>query len=127
MAFVLQPKTEGFFYSILLPVVTDSGASQAQKFEFKFKRVSRSKLNDLQKAQEQMNESDAQIDSLERDTDYVMDIAEGWRYVDGPDGKPLEFNRDNVHLLLDNFPNAASAIVSAFFEATLGGGGKRKN
>ena len=74
-----------------------------------------------------MSESEAQIDSLERDTDYVMDIAEGWRYVDGPDGKPLEFNRENVHLLLDNFPNAASAIVSAFFEATLGGGGKRKN
>lgn len=127
MAFVLQPKTEGFFYSILLPVVTDSGASQANKFDFKFKRVSRSKLNELQKSQEQMNESDAQIDSLERDTDYVMDIAEGWRYVDSTDGKPMDFNRENVRLMLDNYPNAASVIVSAFFEATLGGGGKRKN
>ena len=126
MAFVLQPKTEGFFYSILLPVVTDSGASQAHKFDFKFKRVSRSKLNELQKAQEQMNDAESNIDSLERDTDYLMDIAEGWRYVDGTDGKPMDFTRENVHLLLDNYPNAASAIVSAFFEATLGGG-KRKN
>ncbi len=126
MAFVLQPKTEGFFYSILLPVVTEAGASQAHKFDFKFKRVSRSKLNELQKAQEQMNDAESNIDSLERDTDYVMDIAEGWRYVDGTDGKPMDFNRENVHLLLDNYPNAASAIVSAFFEATLGGG-KRKN
>jgi hypothetical protein len=31
-----------------------------------------------------------------------------------------------VRLMLDNYPNAAGAIVSAFFEATLGGG-KRKN
>lgn len=126
MAFVLQQKSEGFFYPILLPVVTDSGSTQTQKFEFKFKRVSRSKLNALQKAQEQMNEAETQADSLERDTDYVMDIAEGWRYVDGPDGKELPFTRENVHLLLDNYPNAASTIVGAFFDATMGGG-KRKN
>ena len=127
MAFVLQPKTEGFFYSILLPVVTDSGASQVQKFDFKFKRVTRSKLNELQKAQELMNDSETQSDTLERDTDYVMEIAEGWRHVNGPDDKPMDWCRENVHLLLDNFPNAASTIVGAFFEATLGGGGKRKN
>lgn len=126
MAFVLQPKSEGFHYPILLSVVSDSGSVMTQKFEFKFKRVSRSKLNALQKAQEQMNEAETQADSLERDTDYVMDIAEGWRYVDGPDGKELPFNRENVHLLLDNYPNAASAIVGAFFDATMGGG-KRKN
>jgi Phage tail assembly chaperone len=126
MAFTLSPKTEGFWYSILLPVVVESGTSQVQKFEFKFKRVSRSKLDELQKQQELMNDSSTQPNSLERDTDYVMDIAEGWRYVNGPDGTELPFNRENVHLMLDNYPNAASAIVSAFFDATMGGG-KRKN
>ena len=127
MAFVLKPKNEGFYYGILLPIINDAGASQAQKFEMKFKRVSRSKLTELQKAQEAMTDSEVQIDSLERDTDYVLDIAEGWRYVDGPNDKPLEFTRENVHALLDNYPNAASVIVSAFFEATLGGGKKQKN
>lgn len=127
MAFVLQPKTEGFYYSILLPVVSDSGTSQINKFDIRFKRIPRSKLNELQKEQERMSEAETQADTLERDTDYVMQIAEGWRYVDGPNDKPMEFCRENVHLMLDNYPNAASVIVSAFFEATLGGGGKRKN
>lgn len=127
MAFVLKPKSEGFYYAILLPVINDSGASQIMKFEMKFKRVSRSKLNELQKAQEQMTDADVHVDSLERDTDYIIDIAEGWRYVQA-DGSTddLPFTRDNVRMLLDNYPNAASVIVSAFFEATLGGG-KRKN
>lgn len=127
MAFVLKPKTEGFYYGILLPIINDAGASQAHKFEMKFKRVSRSKMTELQKAQEAMTESEVVIDSLERDTDYVLDIAEGWRHVNDPDDKPMEFNRENVYTMLDNYPNAASTIVSAFFEATLGGGKKQKN
>lgn len=126
MAFVLKPKSEGFYYGIILPVVNEQGASQATKFEMKFKRVSRSRLNELQKQQEEMADSEIVVDSLERDTDYVLDIAEGWRYVQGPDGEDLEFTRATVRLMLDNYPNAAGAIVSAFFEATLGGG-KRKN
>jgi hypothetical protein len=127
MAFVLKPKSEGFYYGIILPTINDAGSSQAIKFEMKFKRVSRSKLNELQKAQEAMAEAEVQSDSLERDTDYVMDIAEGWRYVSGAEGdEDLPFNRVNVHMMLDNYPNAAGVIVAAFFEATLGGG-KRKN
>jgi hypothetical protein len=56
-----------------------------------------------------------------------MDIAEGWRHVSEADGaEDLPFNRANVWLMLNNYPNAASVIVAAFFEATLGGG-KRKN
>lgn len=127
MAFIIQPKTEGFYYGINLPTVTDTGASHIIKFEMKFKRVSRSKLNALQKQQEAITESEVEVDSLERDTDYVMDVAEGWKYVQGADGEDLPFDRDNVRMLLDNYPNAAGVIVAAFFEATLGGGAKRKN
>lgn len=130
MAFVLKPENEGFYYGILLPIINENGSSQVQKFEMKFKRVSRSKMTELQKAQEAMSESEVIIDSLERDTDYVMDIAEGWRHVRGPntpEGETWEFTRDNVYTMLDKYPNAASVIVSAFFEATLGGGKKQKN
>ena len=125
MAFVLAKKTDSFFYPINLPIVTESGASQTARFEFRFKRLPRSKLNALHKSQEA--NSDLDIDSLERDTDYVLDIADGWKGVDGPDGTPVEFSRANVAALLDNYPNAAGEIVKAFFEATLGGGRKAKN
>lgn len=127
MAFVLKAKNEGFFYTIQLPVISDSGASQIQKFDFKFKRISRSKINEIQKQQESINQGDFEIDTLERDVDYILEIAEGWRYVQDEAGKDIEFNRDNVHALLDAYPNAAGEIVKAFFESTLGGGAKRKN
>lgn len=127
MAFVLKAKNEGFFYGIQLPIVTDSGASQIQKFDVKFKRVSRSRINEIQRQQEELNNGDFEVDSLERDVDYLMEIAEGWRYVQDEAGKDIEFNRDNVYALLDAYPNAAGEIVRAFFESTLGGGAKRKN
>ena len=75
MAFVLAKKTDSFFYPINLPIVTESGASQTARFEFRFKRLPRSKLNALHKSQEANRDLD--IDSLERDTDYVLDIADG--------------------------------------------------
>lgn len=125
MAFILAKKTESFFYPIHLPLVTESGASQTARFEFRFKRLPRSRLNALQKQQEA--NADLDIDNLERDTDYVLEIADGWKGVEGPDGSPLEFTRENVAELLDNYPNAAGEIVKAFFEATLGGGRKQKN
>lgn len=127
MAFVLKAKSEGFFYAIQLPVITDTGSSQIQKFDFKFKRISRAKINELQRQQEELTKGDYEVDSLERDVDYVMEIAEGWRHIQGEDGKDLEFNRENLHALLNEYPNAAGEIVKAFFESTLGGGAKRKN
>jgi len=78
MAFVLKAKSDGFFFPIQLPIVTESGATQINKFEFKFKRVSRSKLNELQRMQDDISKSDIEVDSLERDVDYILEIAEGW-------------------------------------------------
>jgi len=124
MAFVLKAKAEGFFYPIQLPVVTEAGSTQVIKFEFKFKRVSRSKLNELQKLQDDLSNGEIEIDSLERDADYIMDVAEGWRGVSDETGKEVPFNREALRLMLDSFPNAASTIVGAFFQATLGGGKK---
>lgn len=125
MAFILAPKTESFFYPVTVPVMSDSGAAQLQRFEMRFKRLPRSKLNDLQKLQESRVEQDE--DSLERDADYVMEIADGWKEIEAPAGMPLDFTRENVLAVLDSYPAAAGEIVKAFFEATLGGGRKRKN
>lgn len=127
MAFILKPKAESFFYGISLPIVNENGTSQIQKFEFKFKRISRSKINELQKAQDEVANGEFEIDSLERDVDYVMEIADGWRYVQDENGKDLPYTRENVYALLDAYPNAAGEIVKTFFECTIGGGAKRKN
>lgn len=127
MAFVLSKKTDSFFYPVNIPVVLASGASQINRFEFSFKRLSRSRLNALQKAQESTSDLDVEVDTLERDIDYILEIADGWKGVEGVDGVAVEFTRDNVAILLDNYPNAAGVVVQAFFEATLGGGRKKGN
>lgn len=125
MTFIRAKKTESFFYPINLPIINDRGVSQTQNFDFRFKRVSRSKLHAMQKAQEAA--ADLNADSLERDVDYVFEIADGWRGYNDPDGTPIEFNRATVTELLDEEPGAAGEIVRAFFEATLRGGRKEKN
>lgn len=127
MAFTLKAKSESFYYPINLAVVSESGSSVTQRFEFKFKRLSRTKINELQKQQEEISKMDVEVDSLERDSDYLMEVADGWKGVQDENGVELPFTRDNVKLLLDSVPNASGEIVKAFFESTFGGGAKRKN
>lgn len=123
MAFVLAKKTEPFWYAIDVPVVTDTGSSRTHRIDFKFRRFSRVELNELRKRSE--NRADTG-DALENDADYVMEIAEDWRGIS--DGKSaLAFTRENILTLLDQVPNSAVAIISAFFNATLGGGAKKGN
>lgn len=125
MAFILKPKSESFNYPIMLTSVSESGSAHIDRFEFRFKRVSRTKLAELQKLTERMSESE-EYDAIERDLTYIMDVADGWRGVNDENQEPLEFTKDNVRMLLDQYPSAANEIVRCFVEATLGGG-KRKN
>jgi hypothetical protein len=122
MAFVIAEKTAPFWYSVDVAVVSDEGVSRNHRFDIKYKRFSRSKLNELRAESENMS-SDS--DALLNDVEYVLKIAEDWRHVS--DGKnELPFTEDNVRLMLDNVPGAAGAIVTKFFEATLGGGAAKK-
>lgn len=127
MGFQIQPRQDGFFYGISLPTIAENGSSRVERFDMKFRRISRSKINALLKAQDELSESDIEIDGLQRDADYIMEVAEGWRHVSGPDGSDLTFNRDNLMLVLDAYPSAAGAIIKGFIESTMGGGAKRKN
>ena len=127
MAFVLAPKTEGFFYGISIPVTTNGGASRSLDFEIKFKRFSRSKLKALSKVYDELNGLDDEIDPLERDVDYIFEIAEDWRGILDSNKENIPFEREYVTTVIDEFPSSAGAIVKAFFEATLGGGAKAKN
>ena len=48
---------------------------------------------------------------LQAQVDALMNLASNWRQVSGSDDKPLKFTRENVRLMLDNFPNAGRAIA----------------
>lgn len=50
----------------------------------------------------------------ESTVDYIMDIAKGWDLED-------EFNRENVELLLQEYPAAAASIVTTYRTACLEG------
>lgn len=127
MAFVLAPKTEGFFYGINIPVTTESGVTHVLKFDMKFKRFSRSKLKELTKTYDEINDLDFEVDPLQRDTDYILEIAEDWRGLQDSNKENLPFEREHILFMLDQYPSSAGAIVKAFFEATLNGGAKAKN
>lgn len=127
MTFVLEDNTEGFTYPINIPVVEKNGASKNHRLQMIFKRLDRSEIADLQKEYEGINQSDFSIDALETDIDYIFRIAEGWKDVVDKDRTPLEFNRDNLRMLLKKIPNASGEIAKGFYEATYGGGAKRKN
>ena len=124
MPLILAKKTDSFYYPINLPVMT-GGRSQIARFEFRFKELPRSRFNALLK--ERTATSDLDIDSLDRDTDYIMDIADGWRGVNDANDNPLEFNRENLTALLDTFQHAANEIGNAYIEAVFNGGRKAKN
>jgi hypothetical protein len=124
MSFVLAKQDKPFWYKVEIPVVTETGGSRTFSFEMLFNRFSRSEVNRM--FDESKNRSDSG-DTLEADVDYVMNIAKDWRHISDEDGKPVPFVRDAVFALLDQFPNAASKITSAFFEATLSGGARVKN
>lgn len=54
---------------------------------------------------------------LEADADLMMQVLTGWKNVLGPDGRELEFSRENVRLLLDSFLGMSRMIVRTLLES----------
>lgn len=48
------------------------------------------------------------------DIEIVSDLVAGWQGVTDADGEPLEFSHENLAALLDLFPGAAMAIITAY-------------
>ena len=127
MGFQLKQSTEGYFYPISLPVMTENGTSRIERFDMKFRRLSRVQINELMARTKEQKDEEFEVDALESDVDFVMEVSEGWRHVSGPDGGDLAFTRENVWMALNQFPSAAGTIAKAFYESSTGGGAKRKN
>lgn len=122
MDFSILKDSEPFWFNVGLVRVQGNGVARSYPFEVKFNRFKRSELNELRQRSQNMPEDG---DSLERDTDYIMELACDWKLKDGKTEIP--FNRENLLDFLDAEPSAAAAIVEAFFRATLAGGAKRGN
>lgn len=122
MDFSILKDHEPFWFDVGLVRVQANGVSRSYPFKMQFNRFKRSELNELRQRSQNMPDDG---DSLERDTDYIMELACDWKLQDGKTDIP--FTRQNLLDFLDAEPSAAGAIVEAFFRATLAGGAKKGN
>ena len=62
------------------------------------------------------------------ENDWLAGVWIGWKDGDfqNEDGTPLPFNEENRRMLLA-IPSVRTAVQLAYYEASLGGGGRRKN
>lgn len=51
--------------------------------------------------------------------DYIIQVAEAWNLI-GEDGEPVDFEREAVQQLADEFPEAAAAIMETYRLAVTG-------
>jgi len=85
---------------------TDNGKTIQKTFEAKFKRLTQTELDDLQK---RVSSGDLGDDA------FVSEVLVGWSGVQDDDGNELEFNPKNLASALDVYPVRPS-IIRAFYD-----------
>lgn len=99
--FALQPKPT-FKYDVVIPIV--GGLEGKIKFEFRHKG-----RNDLKAFFDSFTESEGK--PAREDIDAIDEIVAGWEGVDE------KYSREALATLIDNYPRAASAILTAYSAA----------
>ena len=123
MAFVMKKKGFGFQQKVGIPVLNEDGTTTEHQIELTMRHMGRSEFTAMQ-AENIDREGKTGLDI---DVEYIMRFVQGWKDVTDEAGKAMPFNEENVRVLLDNHPSAASAIVSAFTDAVVLGGARLKN
>ncbi|HEX9391477.1 MAG TPA: hypothetical protein VF928_09220 [Usitatibacteraceae bacterium] len=73
------------------------------------------------------DENDRLLENQDDDNDeWLTKVNRGFQDVVGDDNQPFESNDENFKVLI-NIPYARVAMIKAYFEAAVGGDGKRKN
>jgi hypothetical protein len=106
MAFKLQPNPT-FKASVTIPTPEGDG-----KIVFVFKHKGR-------KALKEFFASLGEGDAARPDSEALQDLLAGWEDFDAP------YSPENLEVLLDNYPSAATAIFGAYHKALFEG--KEKN
>lgn len=110
---IVQPTEYSWGITVELPA--DGGRIEKQTFDGVFKRVTQTRLGEIQKSIEQ-NEM--------RDVDLAREVLIGWKGVIDSSGEEVPFTESNRDQLLD-IPMVAAAVVIAFMQSIAGI--KRKN
>lgn len=110
---IIQPTQ--YSWGITVEIPADGGRVEKQTFDGIFKRVSQTRLGEIQKAIE-ANEM--------RDIDLAREMLIGWKGVIDSDGEEVPFSESARDQLLD-IPMVAAAVVIAFMQSITGA--KRKN
>lgn len=120
MAFVLrQSATYSWPVTLRLPV--DGGRFEKQTFDAQFKRLSQSRINEIQDLV-RAKQLDHEVDLT--DQSVADEVLAGWANVHDDDGEEVPFSATAKAELL-NIPAVASGIVVAYFESVTGN--KAKN
>lgn len=110
--FVLK-KSESYSWPVSVKVPVSGGQFKKETFDAEFKRLSQSRIQEVIKNVEEMNNSD-----------FCKEILLGWKGIQDDGGEEIPFSESARDTLLD-VPAVAGSIVSAFFESL--SGEKRKN
>lgn len=120
MAFVLkQSATYSWPVTLRLPV--DGGRYEKQTFDAQFRRLSQSRINEIQDLVRAKQRGD-DVDLT--DQSVADEVLAGWAGVQDDDGEEVPFSA-TVKAELLNIPAVASGIVVAYFESVTGN--KAKN
>jgi hypothetical protein len=110
---IIQPSEYSWNVTVELPM--DGGRVDKQSFDGIFKRISQSRLAEIQK----------QIEAGEiRDVDLAREVLVGWKGVVDSDGNDVPFSESARDQLLD-ISMVATGVVISFMQSLTGA--KRKN
>ncbi len=127
MAFKHKNQSDTFPYPVKFTAIDGAGEQVTHQFIGIFKRKKRSEMDGLWEAKAQSEERQGKakitreiyLEGLEADVDWVMQFTSGWGDVEVNDS--TEFNRENVRVLLDDYPGLAHVMFRSFQEGNIGG------
>lgn len=102
-------------WPVTVHFVDASGKRSSRTFHVHFRRMKKSEIEELTRAQEQGEMSDA---------DFMREIVADWEGIVDADGNPIGCDDESIAMLAD-IPEVASAIGIAWIESLTGG--PRKN
>jgi hypothetical protein len=103
--FQISAKNQTYTADVRVEKPGDKGKAKVQVFVARFKRVTQDELDDIHVRLQDGGLKDAAL---------IREVMVGWEKVLGEDGRELEFNDDNLTLVLDDFP-VRPTVVKTFF------------
>ncbi|MBC7859196.1 MAG: hypothetical protein H7Z39_10555 [Burkholderiaceae bacterium] len=132
-----NPSIQFYWTPVNVEMLDENGKKKTFIFKAKFRRLSREELDDLserleksrkaalKKAQAEAEGKELEVDESDTLTDakVIEETLIGWADVTDENGQKLEFNPDNLALLLNVNP-VRPTLAKTFFATTYGAAGK---